>query len=344
MTGGRLRQLSQGALLSFVVLTAAAVGAELLWRVLKSRSWVPASPFPVRFDPDLGWSYPPRGRVRHRTAEFDVEVRFDDAGRRGGGISAAGPPVAVFVGDSLTLGWGLAEEETFAVRVGRALGFQVANLGVAGYATDQSYLKLVRDGLPLSPVLVVYTLCPNDLREVLHGRRYGRSKPRFRLQGARLVLSPVAERTSFLERHSALYGSLGSLLERSSGPPSAGEVRQARLLVLALARAMAAASREAGARFVLVTYQQTWVVEPLEDSQPGSVSVVDAGPALARARRREGPVEFVRDPHWNRRGARVVAEEILRSLVGVRLSAPAGSPPSGRAGRTPPRGGTAGRT
>jgi lysophospholipase L1-like esterase len=327
MTGGRLRRLLQGGLLSLVVLAAAAAAAEMLWRVLKSRSWVPVSPFAVRYDPVLGWGYPPYSRVRHRTAEFDVEFRFDNAGRRGGGISPYGPPVAVFAGDSLTLGWGLAEPETFAARAGRALGLQVANLGVAGYATDQAYLRLLRDGLPLRPRLVVFTFCPNDLREVLHGRRYGRSKPQFRLEGGRLVLSPVTDRTTFLERHSVLYGSIASLRERYSAPQSADDSRLAQALVLALVRAMAAASRTAGARFVLVIYErESWLIEPLTRLEPGSV-VVDAGPALARARLREGPVEFDRDPHWNGRGARVVAGEILRSLGGPPVAVPAGHPP-----------------
>lgn len=268
-----------------------------------------------------------------------MEVRFDAAGRRGGGINPAGPPVAVFVGDSLTLGWGVAEEETFAARVGRALGLQTANLGVAGYATDQSYLKLLRDGLPLRPALVVYSFCPNDLREVLHGRWYGRSKPRFQLQDGRLALSPVSARTLFLERHSSLYGSfLSYLQERSERPPSEPEVREAQRLIVHLVRAMAEASRRAGARFVLVTEGEPWLRPALAGLGPGAVWV-DVRPSLQQAARK-GSVSFDSDPHWNRRGHAAVAAAVVRTLA-----APAVEPrPSGPAGRTPPRAATAGRT
>jgi hypothetical protein len=300
---------------------------------------VPASPIPVRYDADLGWGYPPRVRVRHRDAEFDVELRFDAAGRRGGGIDPAGPPVAVFVGDSLTLGWAVAEEETFAVRTGRALGFQTANLGVAGYGTDQSYLKLLRDGLPLRPALVVYTFCRNDLAEVLHGRRYGRSKPRFRQQEDRLVLSPVAERTTFLERHSALYGSFQSFLQgRRDGALSEAETREARRLVLRLTRAMAAASRNAGSRFVLITDGDSWLAAALTGLGP-EVLYADARPFLRQAAG-EGPVRFASDPHWNGCGHAAVAAAVVRTLA---AAPPAGPRPAGPAGRTPPRAAAAGR-
>lgn len=313
MSSDRLRRVLQRGLLSLAVLAAAAVGGELVWRLLKSRAWVPASPFTVRYDADLGWGYPPGIRVRQREADFDVEFRFDGASRRGGGIDPAGGPVAVFVGDSLTLGWAVAEEETFAVRAGRVLGFQTANLGVAGYGTDQSYLKLLRDGLPLRPALVVYTFCRNDMVETLRGRRYGRSKPRFQQEGGRLVLSPVADRTTFLERHSSLYGSFQSFLQsRKDRPLNEAETGEARRLILRLTRDMAEASRKAGARFVLVTEDDSWLAAALTGLGAEALHA-DAGPFLRQAAR-ERPVSFASNPHWNGRGHAAVAKAVVRIL------------------------------
>lgn len=334
----RMRNALLGVLLAAGALVVAAALAELLWRLLRVRSWVPASPFVVAYDEDLGWRYRPGTQARHRTEEFDVDVRFDALGRRvGEEDTAPDAPTAVFVGDSLTLGWGIEDEETFAARTSEALGDRNVNLGVAGYGTGQSYLKLRRDGLPLDPELVVYTFCANDLIEVLHGRRYGRAKPRFRLEEGRLVLSPARDRSRFLERHSSLYGSWRSFLE-GKNPVALSEEQtlEARRLIVRLVRAMAAESRTAGATFVLVAAHQPWLKESLE-GQAAAVWV-EAGPALDRAVREEGPVRFQRDPHWNARGHRVIAAEIVRKL----LRAPAPRSPASGAGRTPPRGRTAG--
>jgi hypothetical protein len=322
----RLRRAALGLLVAGGSLVAAAVLAELLWRFLRVRSWVPASPFVMAWDEELGWGYQPETRVRHRTEEFDVEVRFDAHGRRVGEEDAPPcAPLALFVGDSLTLGWGVAEEETFASRVGEALGLRMANLGVAGYGTDQCYLKLRRDGLPLRPSLVVYTFSPNDLVEVLHGKRYGRAKPRFRLEGDQLVLSPARERSRFLERHSSLYGSWQSFLQgRTPATLTSGQVREVRRLITRLIRAMAADSRAAGATFVLVTAHQPWLHEAV-DGQPRAVRV-DAGPALDRTVREGGPVRFTRDPHWNAPAHGVVAEEIVATLRTTGLGRVEGAP------------------
>ncbi|HYO11657.1 MAG TPA: SGNH/GDSL hydrolase family protein [Thermoanaerobaculia bacterium] len=318
-----LKKLSLALLVAVGALVISAVLTELLWRFLRARSWVPASPFVVAYDEDLGWRYRPGTRARHRTADFDVDVRFDAHGRRVmEEAPPPGAPLAVFVGDSLTFGWGVTGKATFAARIGKVLGFRTTNLGVAGYGTDQSYLKLRREGLPLRPKLVVYTFSSNDLVEVLHEKRYGRAKPRFRLEGARLVLSPVRDRSRFLERHFSLLGSWQSFLQGlSPAPLSEAEIQEARRLIVHLVRAMAEESRAAGATFVLVAARQPWLKKGLA-GQPGVV-LVDIGPALDRARR-EGPVGFSHDPHWNTRGHQTVAAEVVQALEASGF--PAGSP------------------
>jgi lysophospholipase L1-like esterase len=116
--------------------------------------------------PDLGHRHRPQARA----ALMGVEVQTDSHGLRGAGIAAkAGAGVAriAFVGDSTTLGWGVAEKETFAhqvidelVRAGRKVdGF---NLGVGNYNTAQELALFREVGAPLKPDIVVLTYFIND--------------------------------------------------------------------------------------------------------------------------------------------------------------------------------------
>jgi lysophospholipase L1-like esterase len=116
--------------------------------------------------PDIGHRHRPDG-----TAQLmGVAVRTNSFGFRGPAIAEkATPGVAriAFVGDSITMGWGVAEQETFTEQVLAALkakgrkvdGF---NLGVGNYNTAQE-LALFRDiGARLKPDIVVLAYFIND--------------------------------------------------------------------------------------------------------------------------------------------------------------------------------------
>lgn len=318
------------ALLPVLAVLPALLAGELLWRFLRPRlPGVASNPVPMLYDEHLGWRYRPGVRVRHLGAGFDVEVRIDGQGRRAGrapGRAGAAGPRAVFAGDSLTFGWGVEEEESFPGLLRDRLGLDAVNLGVAGYGTDQSYLRLRREGLPLGPALAVYTYCGNDLREILDDSRYGRAKPWFRLQGERLVGLPP--RPSFLERRSVLYHSAASLLARHEEPPTPAEAAAARRLAIRLVAAMAGETRRAGGTFALVHSDEPWLGRAF-DGAGGAALVIDVGPAFARARREQGPVGFAADPHWNRLGHRVVAAEVARALRAALPALRHGASPAG---------------
>ena len=85
--------------------------------------------------------------------------------------SAAGVARIAFVGDSIAMGWGVAEQETFAhrviedlVRQGRKVdGF---NLGVGNYNTTQE-LALFQDvGVRLKPDIIVLAYFINDAEPI----------------------------------------------------------------------------------------------------------------------------------------------------------------------------------
>jgi putative membrane protein len=98
------------------------------------------------FDGDLGWAYIPNRSV---VSSFGVPPRripshFDDIGAR---VRAPGvthdpaAPTVLLVGDSLTMGHGVVFDETFAGRLEATadLPYQVVNLGVQAFGTDQAF-------------------------------------------------------------------------------------------------------------------------------------------------------------------------------------------------------------
>ncbi len=113
------------------------------------------------------------------TREFDHRVRTNNLGFRGNDLSPE-KQSSVFrilvLGDSMTFGWGVEDDDTFPARIEKYLNHlspdkkvEVINAGFAdGYSPD-SYYAFMRDiGLSLKPDLVLLTLFPyNDISDML---------------------------------------------------------------------------------------------------------------------------------------------------------------------------------
>jgi acyl-CoA thioesterase-1 len=86
--------------------------------------------------------------------------------RRVANLTAPGETV-VFLGDSITRGYGLREEEAFPSLAAAALGIPVVNAGVSGDTTAAALARLDRDVLAHRPRLTLVELGGNDyLRRV----------------------------------------------------------------------------------------------------------------------------------------------------------------------------------
>ena len=91
-------------------------------------------------------------------------------------------PRVVFVGDSITYGYGVETPLTFVERLDAALpAIDAINLGVPGYTSIQGYETVVRDAIPLEPVLIVFGFNYNDRRYVLRAANVD-GPPRFSRQ------------------------------------------------------------------------------------------------------------------------------------------------------------------
>ena len=145
------------------------VAAELLFRQwLKSRPILQAAGQqaagqPRVFDPDpvRGWRSRPgehelvfRDRVRGEIVRVSTTV--NDRGERLGAPARDGVPEALVVGGSMTFGWGVEDDKTFAAQLGRRVPeLRFVNVATGGYGTLQALLTLEQREGP-APRVVIY--------------------------------------------------------------------------------------------------------------------------------------------------------------------------------------------
>ena len=119
---------------------------------------------PIMYEPDreLGWRSKRGSYIvpRYAPSGQDIKMTFVENGRRLTGENPAphSNGQLVLVGDSLTQGWAISDDETFAWKLQKMYPFlEVLNYGTAGYSTYQSLLVLERE-LPhlAQPKLVLY--------------------------------------------------------------------------------------------------------------------------------------------------------------------------------------------
>ncbi|HET7106189.1 MAG TPA: SGNH/GDSL hydrolase family protein [Candidatus Acidoferrum sp.] len=259
------RQFAASISVVILSLVFAVMLAEGLARALQlpfKPKWAPSENPLAKFDPELGWSYVPSKSV---TQQFganhrEIPMYFDDLGCR---VPSPGyhpdrsAPTALFVGDSFTFGHGVTYEESFAGRLANRpdFPFQVVNLGVQAYGTDQSLLLLKRQFKKFNTKLVVFTFTsPQIGRNEVYDRRlqfpdglFLGTKPMFALNSndsLYLARHPVELRAY---SYSHLWAAL-KIVQLRFGPPPG--VRLTRAII----NDMKSFVESNGARFVVVDW------------------------------------------------------------------------------------------
>jgi hypothetical protein len=288
--------LALGSALAF--LTALA-GLELALRRFDPR-YLDRTRGPDIYSSRLGW----RLRPGFQGPVHDVWTTINTSGYRGrayAGQAAPGRKRIVMLGDSITFGHRLPDDQTFAALLDARSGrFEVVNLGVEGYGTDQQLLVLLGEGLRHRPDVVVLNFCSNDVLNNALDKDHqdGRTpKPYFTLEGGELRLhdshvrlSPLRSLAQWLADESHLFTRLGDLV-----PPLAVERRgfdealdsapltrrpEAVDLTVHLVRRIATVSEQAGAAFLLVMHAD----EPGLLEHSGLTTRITSSPLLASLR------------------------------------------------------------
>jgi lysophospholipase L1-like esterase len=202
---------------------------------LAARVFLPAPPDDAR-EPRIVYRYDPEIRYVLSPGQQgwidDGWVSINSLGFRGHEIATPKPPGTfrvVVIGDSVTMGWGVGDRETYSAQLEALLGAKspqrtdVANMGVGGYDTRQEVVLLQRNVARLEPNLVLVGFYTNDVPDALDdkqasapaGTRLAVSRPEtgqvLRMNGA------PTSRWSRALRSSRLTYSLGRVFNRMAG-------------------------------------------------------------------------------------------------------------------------------
>ncbi len=150
----------------------------------------------TRYHPVLGWDGIPGVRL----PLLGQVVTLNSQGNRSPEVpfeKPAGVRRVVLLGDSQAWGLGMADDQTIGAQLEARLNarggapWQVVNLGVSGYGTDQAFLKHLLQGRRYEPDVVVEVAFKNDISENESTLAWNVGKPRFSLEGGRLCLGDV---------------------------------------------------------------------------------------------------------------------------------------------------------
>jgi len=247
--------------------------AEFVLRLLDypfRTTWIPSENALARFDPELGWSYIPNRSVTQRFGSYGrpILMHFNDIGARVGEPERrfdSTTPTVLFVGDSYTFGHGVTYGESFVGQFegNSGLPYQVVNLGVQAYGTDQALLSLERRMQDFNTKVVIYTFLLDhvkrndnaDRRLIYPGAKFLGTKPRFALRGnGRLV--EVEKPRKYEEMVQLRIWQLMQLAWTKYGPPPSMD------LTRALVWEMKEYVESRGATFILVLWTNRHSLPP----------------------------------------------------------------------------------
>lgn len=131
------------------------------------------------FDPQIGWTSPPNCSSRTYNADADGFRRTNPT------VALAEPPVLV-TGSSFAKGDEVKDDETWPADLQALTGRKVVNAGVSGYAFDQSALSTERLVPKVKPLFVVMSFTPGDIRRSELKVAWSREKPYFTVADGKL--------------------------------------------------------------------------------------------------------------------------------------------------------------
>jgi hypothetical protein len=169
------------------------------------------------YDPDLGWAHVPGVRVddlygpgawlQTNSQGFRAERDFSKE-------VPSGRLRVICSGDSFTLGYGVANDQTWCARL-EVLDprLETVNMGQGGYGIDQAYLWYRRDGARLDHHAHVFAFVSEDFRRVPQDNLLGYPKPVLAVRGGELLVrnTPVPRRPFYAPWRTALQQITGDL-------------------------------------------------------------------------------------------------------------------------------------
>lgn len=269
--------------------------------------------------------YDPSGDDRgYLKPDGKISYRINEQGYRGGSLSVAktdGLYRVVCLGDSITFGEGVREEDTYPVRLETLLGasmpgrtVQVVNAGVQGYGTREEAALFFARCEKLKPDVVTLGFFLNDATDFGETIRQNDERVRDLPLSGLASLSKIWEMIERRSRAVELQEQYFETTRRSFN----GESWQIAKQLLAM---MQQQSKKDGFRFVVVLFPMLWELDgpyPFEDlhariaaaCQEAGCEWIDLLPVL-RGRRAESLWVHPTDQHPN---------EIVHALAAERIA------------------------
>jgi len=184
------KKLLFAACTALLAIVLALAGGEILTRLFWKHRLDPDDErsLSYRYDPELGWFPIPNSSNRFMGSR-PITVQHNGDGFRDPPHGPKQKKRIAFVGDSFVWGYDAEQPERFTDQLqARLIDWEVLNLGVSGYATDQEFLLLQRWFDHYQPDIVVLVYCDNDVEENRLNMVYdGYYKPYFEQVGGKLV-------------------------------------------------------------------------------------------------------------------------------------------------------------
>jgi hypothetical protein len=201
-SSGRPRSLWSGLALSAAMLVLCLLAGEFVTRIGDPGAslwhWpyyavVASQPSPgetqFAYDPTLGWAPIPgsSGAMIGKPFSFTEQGTREQNRDR---PAATGPSI-VALGDSMTEGFAVGNDETWPAHLERLTGRRVLNAGVRGYGLDQIVLRAERLVPEIKPSTVVLAFIADDILRTALAVRDAKGKPYFVPDGPGLALRNV---------------------------------------------------------------------------------------------------------------------------------------------------------
>lgn len=328
-----------------LLLALAEGGASLLYVVNEIRhTGGRAEQYHTTYDATLGWInrpnvrlpdfYGPGAYMRTNSLGFRNDRDFTPT-------VAPGMTRIICSGDSFTLGFGVANDQTWCQRLA-ALDprLETVNMGQGGYGADQAYLWYMRDGVRLQHHLHLFAFITDDFIRMQSDRFVGYGKPVLGFRNDSLVVrnQPVPRTSSFtrwlaIQQTHALRNLNSLRLVREvfhldGDRAAANDSATTRRVVSRVFEELARANREKGSRLVLV-YLPTapdyrinegtasWRRFVQAEASRQGILFVDVVEAMRRVPPTEVDRLFAPNTHYSPAGNEFVAQTLYRALAPV---------------------------
>ncbi len=173
---------------SFISLIILIVGAEIVARILIPEDYVlDEMNLTYRYDTELGW-FPRENSEKTVKGSRIIHVKHNKNGFRDIDHGPKTKKRIAFLGDSFVWGYDVEYGERFTEYLQKKLpDWEIINMGVSGYSTDQELILLERWFDFFKPDIVFLVICDNDQPGNGTNRIYSYYKPYFTYNGGRLV-------------------------------------------------------------------------------------------------------------------------------------------------------------